>query len=448
MRKLIFIFAFIPVLIFGQGTQNMTVKRVKTDSLYIQKLASVSSSNIVLVLDSLTGKIGKRPYPSGGGDSYWQELTGNLANIDTTTGFYVNSTSGVKNTNLSMYPASSWWRIEQSNRTTGVQSVAQGSAGVVSLQGNAGGATDVVQVNGAGYLYGRSGSIGMNLGSSTYRWGTAYLDSITSNKDIIVNGITVGKGRKSTFGSTAIGEGALAANISGGLCTALGAYALYSNTTGQYNAAVGIQSLYANTTGKRNLAFGASAAQNNTTGSHNAAFGDGALLKNTSGNYNIALGDSAGYPYTTLSNRMYLGARDSTTNGIFFNRNTKIGRWNGALIADGTITATGGTSTDWNSAAGWVTTNGANVSNWNTAYGWGNHADGGYLTQPESGLTAGDMWYHSSSGKTAAISAPSGDGTYQLEWSGGGGGNPAWQLAPWTRDGSCLYRRNGVGIGM
>ncbi len=78
----------------------------------------------------------------------------------------------------------------------------------------------------------------------------------------------------------------------------------------------------------------------------------------------------------------------------------------------GTISATGGTSTNWNTAYGWgdhsgqnyltslgtalvdgdfstaglMTTDGSgtysittnNASNWNTAYGWGNHASGGY----------------------------------------------------------------------
>lgn len=75
-----------------------------------------------------------------------------------------------------------------------------------------------------------------------------------------------------------------------------------------------------------------------------------------------------------------------------------------AIEVDGTVTATGGTSTNWNTAYGWgdhstagyltsytetdpvfsasaasgITT--TNISNWNTAYGWGDHSTQGYLT--------------------------------------------------------------------
>lgn len=74
------------------------------------------------------------------------------------------------------------------------------------------------------------------------------------------------------------------------------------------------------------------------------------------------------------------------------------------LEVSGVITATGGTSTNWNTAYGWgdhaavgyltsftetdpvfsasaaagITS--TNISNWNTAYGWGDHAAAGYLT--------------------------------------------------------------------
>ena len=66
---------------------------------------------------------------------------------------------------------------------------------------------------------------------------------------------------------------------------------------------------------------------------------------------------------------------------------------------NGTITATGGNSTNWNSAYGWgnhavvgyVTSLGdaagvtaAKIGNWDTAYGWGNHANAGYLTSETS----------------------------------------------------------------
>ena len=75
----------------------------------------------------------------------------------------------------------------------------------------------------------------------------------------------------------------------------------------------------------------------------------------------------------------------------------------GGATVGGVLTATGGSSTDWNTAFGWGDHSAAgyltsytetdpvftasaasgitatNISNWNTAYGWGNHASAGYL---------------------------------------------------------------------
>ena len=83
------------------------------------------------------------------------------------------------------------------------------------------------------------------------------------------------------------------------------------------------------------------------------------------------------------------------------------------LDVNGTITATGGNSNDWNQAYGWgnhatagyltsetdpVFSSSAasgitatNINNWNTAFGWGNHALAGYLTtesDPQVGANA------------------------------------------------------------
>jgi hypothetical protein len=76
------------------------------------------------------------------------------------------------------------------------------------------------------------------------------------------------------------------------------------------------------------------------------------------------------------------------------------------LEVGGVITATGGNSTQWNTAYGWgdhstqgyltsesdpvysaapaATITSTNISNWNTAYGWGNHAAAGYDTTDDS----------------------------------------------------------------
>ena len=50
--------------------------------------------------------------------------------------------------------------------------------------------------------------------------------------------------------NTAVGEGALSSNTTGGYNTASGRNALYSNTEGDYNTASGTQALSSNTTGQ------------------------------------------------------------------------------------------------------------------------------------------------------------------------------------------------------
>lgn len=166
--------------------------------------------------------------------------------------------------------------------------------------------------------------------------------------------------------NTAVGSGAMYANNTGYLNTAIGRSAMGAATSGYSNVAIGYQSLNNNTTGNSNISIGSSSLTANTTGINNVAVGHNSLTaatansntgigssallgttsgysntsvgilslrSNTTGHNNIALGDSAGYSYTTLSNRMYLGARDSTTTGIFFNRTAAInkGYWNGKL---------------------------------------------------------------------------------------------------------------------
>jgi hypothetical protein len=69
------------------------------------------------------------------------------------------------------------------------------------------------------------------------------------SNDLLVNGLTVGRG-----------NGAVSSN------SAVGYQALYANTAGMYNTAYGNQALYSNTIGFNNIAFGAGALYLNTEG--------------------------------------------------------------------------------------------------------------------------------------------------------------------------------------
>lgn len=115
-------------------------------------------------------------------------------------------------------------------------------------------------------------------------------NSLTASSDIIVNGITVGRGNSNTVSNTAIGYAALLSNTSGNNNTAIGQYALLSNTSGNSNTAIGLSALYSNKTGQNNTAIGFNALYTNETGQNNTAIGYGALSSDTSGNNNTALG--------------------------------------------------------------------------------------------------------------------------------------------------------------
>jgi hypothetical protein len=117
--------------------------------------------------------------------------------------------------------------------------------------------------------------------------------SATTTKDIIVNGITIGRGSGTTNYNTASGYNALRSNVTGDQNTALGYSALLSNTTGTNNTALGAFALVLNSTGIRNTALGDWALEGNTTGNFNDAIGYEALQSNTSGSFNYAIGHYA-----------------------------------------------------------------------------------------------------------------------------------------------------------
>jgi hypothetical protein len=163
----------------------------------------------------------------------------------------------------------------------------------------------------------------------------------TFSSDIIVNGITVGKGGGAIASNTANGDSALAANTTGYGNTANGNRALSSNTTGRDNTANGRNAISSNTTGDKNTANGIGALYSNTTGFRNTANGYQALFYNTTGYENTASGGGALFLNTTVYRNTANGyyalrcnttGNNNTANGyraLFYNttgsNNTAIG---------------------------------------------------------------------------------------------------------------------------
>jgi len=127
----------------------------------------------------------------------------------------------------------------------------------------------------------------------------------TFNSDLLVNGLTIGRGNNSQTDNTAFGRQVLSTNTTGKNNTANGYAALYSNTIGNYNTANGVGALFSNTIGCHNTANGVGTLYYNTTGYNNTAIGEGAGRSNKTGNSNVFLGFLAGN-FETGSNKLFI----------------------------------------------------------------------------------------------------------------------------------------------
>jgi hypothetical protein len=154
---------------------------------------------------------------------------------------------------------------------------------------------------------------GTNVGIGTTSPG-AKLDV---SADILVNGLTIGRGAGNSATNTAVGQSALANNTIGFANIAVGQSALTNNTSGSNNTAIGRTALGNNTTGGSNTAIGRVALSSNTTAFSNTAVGESTLASNTIGGFNTAVGR---------------GALSSNTTG---GSNTAIGREAGTRISNG-----------------------------------------------------------------------------------------------------------------
>lgn len=196
--------------------------------------------------------------------------------------------------------------------------------------------------------------VGINGGSNT----SYSLDSGTKN--ILVNGVTVGKGVGTGVKNTAVGQYALQANTTGQNNTALGYQALYTNTTGQNNTAVGQNALYTNTSGLNNTALGYQALHYNTDGVNNTAVGVQSLWTNTSGANNTALGLNSLIFNTTGSFNTAIGTTalqnnsygiENTAIGYQALQTNIIGNYNTAVGKNALYSNTGGNNTALGTAA-------------------------------------------------------------------------------------------------
>jgi hypothetical protein len=141
--------------------------------------------------------------------------------------------------------------------------------------------------------------------------------------NIIVSGITAGRGGGNIGSNTVFGNLALENNTTGNSNVAIGLEALQANTTGVFNVAVGYQCLLQNTTGSYNVGVGEN-FYGNITGSDNTAIGYEALEYNVSGNENTGLGYWALYTNISGSHNTAVGWQSLVYN-LSGDENTAIG---------------------------------------------------------------------------------------------------------------------------
>jgi hypothetical protein len=169
---------------------------------------------------------------------------------------------------------------------------------------------------------------------------------LTSNNDVVINGVKAGIGSGAIASNTIFGKNNFVSNVSGVENTSIGLDALKLNTIGNNNVALGKGALFSNTSGSNNTANGSgslvllSTGSNNTaTGkdaltytisSNNSAFGKGALFSNTNGANNTAIGTDALVANTTGSNNVGIGYNVTSSSTTVSN---EVNIYNGLVTA-------------------------------------------------------------------------------------------------------------------
>jgi hypothetical protein len=174
-------------------------------------------------------------------------------------------------------------------------------------------------------------------GTSSFSNGFTLNSSLTTIKNLKVNGVDIGSkpevyntsynnvlmGTNALqnytqygFNNTAIGYNTLNSLTQTSNNTAVGAYAA-KNTIGSENTAIGSKAFYISSQGNNNTAIGVESLYSASSANDNTAIGAYALHENTTGQNNIAIGYNAGN-YDRNNNPLR-----TNTNSIFIGNNVK-----------------------------------------------------------------------------------------------------------------------------
>ena len=189
-----------------------------------------------------------------------------------------------------------------SGRATVAAIVAEGLSQPNSASAGAGASITIKAADGV--TSGAGGSITITPGAQATTGGPG---------KVVIDTLTVGRGRSGLTQNTAVGLNALAAVTSGDQNVAVGDSVGKAITTGTLNVGVGSAALQSNTTGSSNTAVGFAALVNITTGGVNACFGRGAgYTLNSSGN--TFIGTFSGNSTTTGGDNTAIGYNSAVSN--------------------------------------------------------------------------------------------------------------------------------------
>ena len=189
-----------------------------------------------------------------------------------------------------------------SGRATVAAIVAEGLSQPNS--GSAGAGASITIKAADGVTSGAGGSITITPGAQATTGGPG---------KVVIDTLTVGRGRSGLTQNTAVGLNALAAVTSGDQNVAVGDSAGKAITTGTLNVGIGSAALQSNTTGSSNTAVGFAALVNITTGTVNACFGRGAgYTLNSSGN--TFIGTFSGNSTSTGGDNTAIGYNSAVSN--------------------------------------------------------------------------------------------------------------------------------------
>ncbi len=189
-----------------------------------------------------------------------------------------------------------------------------------------------------------SGSSGSTSASVDLTTNQTIAGNKTFSSDIMVNGLTIGKGiGQVNDQNITVGENTLVNNTTGQLLIAIGNGSLYSNTSANYNLGIGASTLSNNQTGENNIAIGV-ASLNSNTGANNTAIGRSASQLGGANSNITSLGFQAGMRNTGNSNT-FLGANtdqnspsSSITNSTALGFGAKISAANQIQLGNTSIT--------------------------------------------------------------------------------------------------------------